>query len=170
METEIRAGAVLDVLTADELKTVLEELASGYLRNPYRVRIEAGATTNGSGDVLIDNVAQARPGFQLLVNRLEVTPDGYTFASPFAPVSQGAVTVLRAPAEGSSLGDVKDGYPFGASTGGSLPCVYSAGDDRAVDLVDQEVCQVQVTGGPTSTPVVVRGHGTMIPLPDQAAY
>ena len=45
MQTELRAGAVLDVLTQDELKTVLEEVASGYLRDPYRVRINAGGVT-----------------------------------------------------------------------------------------------------------------------------
>ncbi len=169
MLQELRAGAQLDILTADELRTEFEGVLSGYLRQPYRVRIEAGGTTDDDGNVIVDECLQARPGFQCLVNAVVVLPAGYTFEIPYT-ATVGAVQLLRAPAPGSTLGDVLRGYAFGGTSGGSLPAVYTSGDDRAVDLLDQEVLQVQILEGPPDTTIMVRGHGTMIPLPDAAAY
>ena len=172
MQTEIRAGAVLDVLTQDELRTVLEEISSGFLRDPYRVRLFGGGETDDAGSLVFDVTSggKARPGFQLLINRLVIVPTGYTFAAPYEPMDQGAVEMFRSPGPGSVLGDLVDGNPFGGGSGGSLPTVYTVGDDRSVDLLDQEVLQLRITGGPVSTVITVIGHGTMIPLPDEAAY
>jgi hypothetical protein len=167
---ELRAGAELDILTADELRGEVEGILSGYLRQPYRVRIEQGGTTNGSGALTIDNCLQARPGFQLLVNAVVIGVAGYTYAAPYNPATQGAIELIRAPGPGSSQVEHLRGYPFGGSSGGSIPAVYTSGDDRAIDLLEQEVLQVQVIGGPASTVVFIKGHGTMIPLPDIAAY
>lgn len=169
MKTELRSGAELDILSQDELRTVLTETLSGYLRTPYRVRFFGGGTTSNAGAVTIDVHPPARPGFMLLVNVVVVNVAGYTYASPYT-ATQGSVTFLRAPGRHSLVGTVERGYEFGGSSGGSLPFYYTSGDDRAIDLIDQEILQLQFTGAPDSTVVTVSGSGTMIPLPDQAAY
>jgi hypothetical protein len=166
VETEIRAGAVLDILTADELKTVLEEVASGYLRLPYRKRIIGTIKLDGSGNGVSGISAKARPGFTLIITRLCFTISGgankYTFAAPFSPGSAGAIEFLRGTG-GSTVTDLVDGYAFGASTGGSLPCVYTNSESHAVEVIDQEDIRIQVLGGPASSNLDVIGSGMMIP-------
>lgn len=166
MRFEIKAGEQLDVLTQDELRTVLGEVLSGYLRSPYRVRFVEAGTTDADGDVLIANVAQARAGFELRVLRLTILVDGYSFSDPYSPAEEGAVTLIRGGA-GIQAGDEQDGFGFGGSSGESLPVVYTESEARAFDLRDQETLQVQVAGGPASTGVTIFGHGLMIPLPPE---
>jgi hypothetical protein len=170
VKTKLVSGAELDVLTEDELRTVLTETLSGYLREPYRVRFAGGGVTTSLGALTVDVNPAARPGFMLLVNVIVVNVAGYTYASPYNPGTQGALVLLRSPGPHSSVGMIERGYAFGGSSGGSLPCYYSSGDDRAIDLRDQERLQLQFTGGPASSSIVISGHGTMIPLADQAAY
>lgn len=158
MRTSIQAGAELDVLTQDELRTVLEETLSGYLRPPYRDRVIAGGSTDDDGSMLV--VAYTvRRGFQFLLNRLEILPAGdYSWAAPYEPMDQGAVQILR-------NGEIVTGYPFGGGSGGSLPAELVDTSSHAIDFVDGEVVQVQIIGGPASTPFLLLGFGHVSPMP-----
>lgn len=161
----IAAGEEFEVLTQDELRTVLDETLSGYLRSPYRVRIVENGVTDSSGNCLIEDVAKSRAGMALLVLRLTIGAQGFTFASPFN--TGGAVQLIRA-GGGAQAGDVMDGTLLG-NTGEpneqTLPWVYTESRDRAIDIRDQETLQVQIIGGPHSTPITIFGHGVMVPLP-----
>lgn len=159
-KVSIKAGEELDVLTQDELRTVLEETLSGYLRTPYRDRVVAGGSTDSSGDMAPVAIYKVRAGFHFVLTRLIVLPAGYTFASPFSPTPQGAVELLRDQ-------DLVDGYPFGANTGGTLPAVLTNNKAQAIEAADGETISAQVAGGPHSTAFLFLGHGFVSPIEPQ---
>lgn len=161
MKTELRPGAELDLLSQDELRTVLEETLAGYLRPPYRVRVEAAGVTDATGAAVFA-AASSRPGYRLVLNSLLVIPAGYSYATPYTTTA-GAVQLLRG--SSGSTGDVLRGAPFGGGSGGSLPLLLlDDGDDRAVFAVDTESLLVEVIAGPAHTVVAARGHGVMLPV------
>lgn len=160
MQTKIAAGETLETLTQEELRTVLEELASGYLRDPFRDRIDAGGTTTAGG-ALQTGIYKPKQGYRFRLQRLAVIVDGYTYASPYNPGTQGCLQILRG-TRNANL--VVDGYAFGGSTGGTLPATYVESSSKAIDVVSGEELYLQVVGGPASKSVSIIGHGQLEPL------
>lgn len=160
MRTEIKPGASFDTLTQDELRTLLEEFASGYLRPPQHVRFENGVTLDSSGDGTVD-VYRPNLGYLFLLNRLVVdTSPGHTFGNPYQAAG-GYLQILVG-------GQTYDGAGFTVASPGdniTLPAVFTATDSYAVWARDGETVQLQLVAGPASAAVMVRGTGLLIPLP-----
>ena len=111
MKFTLKPGAEFEVATADEIRAVMEETVSGYLRPPGRVRIEQTIKLDGSGNGTAQ-VAQAEAGYVYLINRLiaepwSATTGAYSFAAPYIPSTTGGLDLKL------DDKDVVDGYQFG---------------------------------------------------------
>lgn len=159
MKTEIRAGAQLDLLTQEEMRSLLEEVASGYLRPPQRIRVPGGLVLDGSGNAAVTPVYVVEAGMKFVLTRIEFIPDGYTMRAP-ATVSSGGIDIYVD-------GQWRDGVPFGSGSGqvGSLPCVYTQSESRAVEAEDGAQFEVAVAGGPASKGLGIAVVGFLSPLP-----
>lgn len=154
MKTEIKAGAVIETLTLDELQDWFNEQISGYFRGPQTMRPDGGNKTNGSGNVDV-HVYRVPAGMVFSLHRAFITADGYTFASPFT-ANAGYVEIHR-------NGEAVDGIPLGNGAFG-IPIAYTAGDSDAIDFRNGERVTFHVVGGPASTAIVVRCQGTLAPI------
>lgn len=162
MQVKIAAGETFDVLTKDELREVMLEVASGYLRPPENDLIEAAVTLDGSGDGTVE-VYRVRVGYEFFVNRLTFAPTGYSFDSPYT--TAGGLNLYRGnPSSASGNADLVDGYQFGGTTGNSLPAVLTESQSRAIILRDGQPLFLQVVGGPANGSLLVHGHGLLSPL------
>lgn len=159
MKQQLRPNAELDLLTEAELRSVVEEVASGYLRPPQRIRVPGGLSLDGTGAAAITPVYVVEAGMKFVLTRMEFKPDGYTMRSPFT-VSSGGIDVYVD-------GQWRDGVPFGSGSGqvGSLPCLYTQAESRAVEAEDGAQLEVAVAGGPASTGITVAVVGFLFPLP-----
>jgi hypothetical protein len=152
----IKPNAELDLLTQDELRTVVTETISGYLRPPSRMRVPAGVSLDGSGDGTVD-AYRVEAGMRFVLTRLEVTADGYTAAVPFNPVTQGGIDIYVD-------GQWRDGFPIGGGTGYVLPAVYVEGHRTAIEAADGSLFTLVVGGGPASTGLTVNVCGFLSPI------
>jgi hypothetical protein len=160
MRTEIKPGATFDTLTADELQSVLDELASGYLRPPQHVRFEQGGALSGAGAGTIE-IYRPAAGYLFSLSRLVIDPGPpYTFGNPFT----GAAGYLQILVGGQPY----DGAGF-ASTGTaaniSLPAVLTENAAVAIWARDGELMQLQIVAGPANATVLIRGTGMLTPMP-----
>lgn len=157
MKTKLRAGEDIDFLTAAELDEVISRHLSGFLRPPQTERprqtIALDASGN-SGQITEQNaIYQVPVGFTFHVHRIEVSADGYTLGAPYTNAT-GYLEVLQ-------NGRWRDGFPF---TGGySLPAVWSAGDEDAIEYRNGERVGIRVYGGPASGHIIVQVQGTLQP-------
>ena len=161
MRTEIKPGATFDTLTADELRTLLEEFASGYLRPPQHVRFEQGGALTDTGAGTID-IYRPNAGYLFLLNRLlvELPGSAYTFGAPY----QAAGAYLQILVGGQAY----DGAGLTVTAPGdniTLPAVLTSTDSYAVWARDLEVMQLQIVAGPADARVLLRGTGMLLPLP-----
>ncbi len=152
----LRPNAELDLLTQDELRGVLEEIVSGYLRPPQRIRNPAGVDLDGSGNGTV-LAYQVEAGMRFTLTRLEVTADGYTAYAPYNPTPAGGIDIYVD-------GQWRDGVPFGGTTGYVLPVVYTQSESRAISLADGALLTVVVHAGPASTGLLVNACGILEPL------
>lgn len=169
MRQVLKAGAELDLLTADELQRIIEETLSGWNRPPQRMRpvaaIQLDASGNsvggrqgpvGAGGVVSPSVVSlwdCPQGYSFRLHRMTLHPDGITFGAPFVNAA-GFIEIIRG-------GLMQDGISF-ATPG--LPLVWSAGTADAIDFTNGESVDVKVTGGPANTALSIRMQGTLEPI------
>lgn len=153
----IKPNAELDILTAEELRTVTKEVLSGYLRPPERIRAPQGFSLNGSGNAPITGVYRVEAGMRAIVTRIEFDLDGYSMRAPYNPSVQGGVDIYVD-------NQWRDGFPFGSTTGYILPAVYTESRERAIVLEDGALLQIAVAGGPASTGFTVSVCGVLLPM------
>ncbi len=155
---ELRAGATIDFLTADEVRQVVSEIFSGYLRPPETIRVAEGIKLDANGNSgigaasIAETVYTVPLGYKLRLHRFGVFLDGYTIASPYTNAS-GYLEIQR--------NDVTEDMISFAAPG--LPQVWSASDADAIEFQNGENVQVLVSGGPASTSLVLRMQGTIRP-------
>ena len=159
MKQQLKPNAELDLLTEAELRSVVEEVASGYLRPPQRIRVPGGLALDGSGNAAVTPVYVVEAGMKFVLTRIEFIPDGYTMRAP-ATVTSGGIDLYVD-------GQWRDGVPFGSGSGqvGSLPCVYTQSESRAVEAEDGAQLEVAVAGGPASRGLAIAVVGFLFPLP-----
>lgn len=155
-EFTIKPNGTLDLLTQEELRTVLKEVAAGYLRPPEPIRNPAGVNLDASGNGTVQAYV-VEPGMRFTLTRLEVSADGYSARAPFNPTPQGGLDIYVD-------GQWRDGVPFGASTGYILPLVYTESKGRAIVAMDGSIFTIVVGGGPASTGLLVNVCGILEPL------
>jgi hypothetical protein len=155
-KTVIKAGAELDLLNADELRTVLSEVMAGQTRPRRHLTVPSGVAldANGLGTV---KAYRVETGYRFALTRLEVTLDGTDMASPYNPGAAGAVDVYVD-------GRWRDGVPIGGSTGYILPVVLTTAPGQAIVCDDDALIEVRITGGPASTGALVTTSGLLDPI------
>lgn len=162
MRTQIKAGEYIDTLTREELHGELEafgsEFVAGYLRPPEWREIPAGVDLDGSGNAAAFELYTVEVGYEFVLTRLEIFPDGYSQEAPFNPGTQGGLDIYRD-------GRWRDGVPFGGTTGFTLPIVYTQSVGRAIHAQGGQELTLKVTGGPASTGLNCLTCGFLKPLP-----
>lgn len=150
----IKPGEEFDILTADELREIALETLSGLRRPAQIVRPIESVALDGSGNA--NGLTNGCPiykvpmGYEFLLHRLEVFPEGYTFGVPYTS-STGYLNIIAGQRH-------RDGLPF---TAPGIPRIWSAGDEDAIDARNGEVIRVDFFGGPVSTNILVRAQGTL---------
>lgn len=157
MKQTLRPNAELDLLTKEELRAVVSEELSGYLRPPERIRAPHGFALSASGAGGPTGVYRVDAGMRAIITRIEFDLDGYSMRSPYNPSAQGGVDIY-------ADGQWRDGFPFGASTGYILPAIYTESRERAIVIEDGALLQVQIAGGPASTGFTVNVCGILLPM------
>lgn len=166
MKAKLAHGTELEFITKDELREVLQEVASGWARPPQRARPVAAIGLNASGNstaangdlagteaAVVVNVFQIPVGYSFRLHRATFEPDGSTFGSPFTNAA-GFLNIMRG-------GLLQDGISFGSP---GLPLVWSAGTADAIDYTNGESVGILVSGGPASKSLAVRLQGTLEPI------
>ena len=157
MRQQLKPNAELDLLTEEELRTVLTEVVSGYLRPPQRVRHPGGLELDNTGASTLTGIYRVETGMRMIVTRIEFALDGYSARVPYNPVAQGGVDLYVD-------GQWRDGFPVGGSTGYILPATYTESHRSAIAIEDGALLQVQVAGGPASTGLTIAVCGWLEPL------
>lgn len=157
MKTVLKPNAELDLLTQEELRAVLAELVSGYLRPPVFTRDPAGVTLNGSGAGTV-TFAAVDAGMIFIVTRIEFAADGYNARAPYNPAAEGGIDLYV-------NGEWRDGYQFGSTTGGLLPATYTQSESRAVRMFGGDILTATIAGGPASTGFTAALCGLLAPEP-----
>lgn len=156
-KTILKPNAELDLLSEDELRAVLGEFVSGYLRPPDFTRDPNGVDLDGSGDGSV-TFAAIEAGHIFIVTRMEFSVDGYDSRAPFNPSSEGGIDLYV-------NGQWRDGYQFGGTSGGLLPATYVESESRAIRMFGGDIMTVTVGGGPASTGFSVALCGLLTPEP-----
>lgn len=161
MKQRLVANAELDLLTADELRTLLQEYASGWLRPPQTIRPSGTIALDASGDSspavggdanVGDAVYMVPAGLRFRLHRIGIFPDGVVFGTPFT-AANGYVEIQR--------GDrAIDGFGFQVGSAG-LPRVLTWGKDDAPEYAGNEKIGVLINAGPANTNVRVHLQGTL---------
>jgi hypothetical protein len=158
VKTTIQAGATLDTLTESELRAVLEEFASGYLRPPSPIRFTEGIPLDASGNGLVP-CYQVPAGFDFLLTRLYLgaAASGGAPFTPAAPFTNAGsyLYLLRSQEAIEQLN-------LAAVPG--LPFSFTWTDSYAPRWRDLETVTVQIVTGPLSGSVTARGQGVLRPL------
>jgi hypothetical protein len=159
-KVKLSAGETLDVLTADELRQVLAEYASGFLRPAQTVRPAGGIQLDGSGNspgaLGLRQIYEIDPGYVFRLHRAGFFPDGSTFGVPFVSAA-GFLEIRRG-------GIAVDGRSFSSP---GLPLVWSAGTADGIEYRNGDAVEIFVSGGPASVNLSVRLQGTLEPVVDQ---
>lgn len=123
----------------------------GRRREEEGFRIQATGQTDGTGAATIV-LFEVNPGQKLVLHRLYVHAQGYTWAVPFTNAA-GTISIQT------------DGMSWTASSLASgLPTYYTAGRLHAVEGQDGERVALVLTGGPASTRIECRGLAVLGPV------
>src|SRR5581483_4856624 len=169
VRVKLQAGQELDFVTPDELRQILREVASGFLRPPQTVRPVAAIALNAGGNSVLPSGSAAGSaaavtvslyevpvGYRFRLHRMTIKPDGFTFGAPFTNAA-GFIDIVQGEL-------MRDGISF-ASPG--LPAVWSAGTADGIDYSTGDYVRVSVSGGPPSTNLSIRMQGTLEPYVEQ---
>lgn len=159
MKTQLRAGAEIDLLTADELKQLLDAYLSGFLRPPQTVRpaqsipLDASGNTNQNAN---SRIYEVPAGYVFRLHRAEFGIDGYTYGAPYTS-NTGYLEIHQ-------NGIARDGLPL---TAPGLPAVWSGGTADGIEYRNGERVAVKLVGGPASKALNVQLQGTLEPIVSQ---
>lgn len=153
MKFKLVAGQELDVLTEQELRTVLDEFVEQFERqHSERVRAPQQQLTDANGLAVL-SVYEVPVGMEFRLSRVVVTADGQTFA---APGVAGVSIELRRNDRNGPLLD-------GAKPAVGLPWVWTAGGSPSPHFRNGESVLVVVVGGPANTNVAAYVEGDLYP-------
>ena len=155
MKTPIKAGAELDILNENELRTVLAEVMSGYLRPKFERSFEQGGVCSAQGVMTLE-LYRPKPGFVFKLARLVIDPSpAYTFGAPFTNTA-GYYNLLVS-------GEIADGNNMTIG----IPAVATASESHAVIVRDGEQLSLYLNGGAglSGVTIMVRGYGHEMALP-----
>jgi hypothetical protein len=166
VKVKLTSGAELDVLTQEEVRELLQEFASGYLRPPQTARPVGGIPLNASGNSCRSVAAQAGTaaalpvdlysvpiGYSFRLHRMTFKPDGFTFGVPFTNAT-GFIDINRGEL-------MQDGISLNSP---GMPVVWSAGTADGIFYDNGEHVFATISGGPASVNVSVRMQGTLQPI------
>ncbi len=158
------AGKEVDLLVreelAAELRTAVEQLASGYLRPPQPVRARQGVEAlDGSGSGSVD-VYRVDLGMMLLITRFIVEVPGS--GDPETPFTSSGYGLIQ------RNGEMLDFVSFVSFSGG-LPAVATWNESNGLRYRDGEAVVFSCVGGPADKPLVVSFEGMLAPLTDAFA-
>lgn len=160
MKQTLRPNAELDLLTQEELRSVVTEVISGYLRPPRSLRVPDGVDLDANGDGTV-TCYTCEAGMRFTVTRMEFSADGYNGReTPWNPATLGGVDLYVD-------GQWRDGIQWGntsVATVGHLPAVYTESKDRAIVMEDGAVLTAIVENGPASVGFLVATCGWLEPL------
>lgn len=160
MKQRLQPGGEIDLLTADEVRDLIEQAIEPLRLHPARVRAEADAPTDAAGALTLE-VYKVPPGMTFVLTRLLVRADGFTFAVPFNGAGA-MLQVLRNDVviDGKSLVAAAV-TPDGLS---GLPALFTYGTDAGSFFSNGDAVAVRLTAGPLSTNVSARIEGRLSPL------
>lgn len=155
-QTELRAGATIELLDKSELHAEVDALKR-FLRDldpppPTVIKATAELTTDGAGNLGGGSsgpgvrIYQTPLGYEAFVHRLRVLAVGY---SPSAPLTTGNVFVSR---NGPTLSTVEYFLP---TSGTVAPVIVTDGSNAAVQLVSGETLVAYGSGLPDNLTIFV---------------
>lgn len=153
MKFKLVAGSEVDLVSPEELRTVLDEFVEQFQRShSERVRAAFQAQTDGGGNLALD-AYEVPIGMEFRLSRVVVQADGFTFAAP--GVAGVALEIRRNGVNGQLVDGQKPavGLPWSWSSGGSPSPHYRNG----------ETVTVHVLGGPVNVNVSVYVEGDLYP-------
>jgi hypothetical protein len=153
-------GVKLDMLTADELRDVLMEVASGFYRGPATFIDEMALQLDGSGNGTTMGWKVAPAGMEFALHRMVVDLDpgastNYSVGAPYTNAA-GYILIRRA-------GKLQDFFSLASSAGG-IPAVYTSSHAQSIRFKNNHPLNVQVVGGPASGTLIFRVQGTQQPV------
>lgn len=154
MRTELKHGAVLDTVSAEELRAALDPFAA-LLGGPQRQWPAEGITLDASGSGLL-TLYRVPVDRQFMLHRLILDVDGHDPGTPYTNAS-GYADVLH-------NGHRADFFLF-STTAGGLPQAKTWSSENGIVYAERELVQVNIVGGPANGTIVVRGQGTLEPVP-----
>lgn len=164
MKQRIKIGGrdvELDLITAEEVKTTIEQTISGYLRPTTPKRDEDGAVAPASGDMTVTLPPVPR-GMEVIYNRVVIDAPGSAFtpASPYN--AAGAYVALLRDQE------LIDFVSLVAGAGGGIPYRWTWSTSYGIRLRDGEALSALVHVPPAAgTGIVLRADGYMSPIAEQ---
>lgn len=163
MKVKLVAGSEVDLVSPEELRTVLDEVVEKFRRSDSEhVRAELQAYTDGTGAVAIA-AYQVPIGMKFRAARIVVSADGFSFAAKFTNAA-GAVEVRR----GDVNGQLVDGVNLNPSAAAGdqsvgIPWVEAYSSDNRPEFKNGEVIVVKTIAGPPNTNVQVLVEGDLYP-------
>lgn len=160
MKQKLTAGAELDLLTEQELRTTIEELVSGYLRPTSPRRDEDGALAPATGDLTLALPPVPR-GMEIIYTRVIVEAPGSAFTPATPYNAAGAyIAIMRSDIE------LLDFVSLVAGAGGGIPYRFGPwSDSNGIRVRDGEQLRALIHVPPVAgTGLVLRGEGFLSPL------
>lgn len=163
MKAVLKPGAELDILTKDELaetlRTLRDELKSGYGRDAVlwrdfnSTKLDANGNSGIVGVPITQNPSpvnlyRGKAGQTIILHRLAITAEGIAFATTYT----GYLYLMRGDRM-IDFANLANGFP--------IVFLYTS---NAPWYTDQEAIQIQVSGGPPSTNLVIDAQGTIAGL------
>lgn len=161
MKQKLTAGAELDLLTAQELRTITEELISGYLRPDMPRRDEDGLLSGATGDVTLSLPPVPR-GMEIVYTRVVIEAPGSAF-TPATPYNAAGSYIALMRNDIELLDFVS--LVAAAANGGGIPYRFGPWSvANGIRVRDGEQLRALVHVPPASTGLILRGEGFLSPL------
>lgn len=161
MKQKLTAGAELDLLTEQELRTLIEELVSGYLRPTMPRRDEDGLLVPAGGADVTLALPPVSRGMEIVYTRLVIEAPGSAF-TPAAPYNAAGayVAIMRSDLE------LLDFVSLVAGAGGGIPYRFGPwSSSNGIRVRDGEQLRALIHVPPAAgTPLVLRGEGFLSPI------
>jgi hypothetical protein len=150
VKLKIVPGHEVDVLSPDEARQILRELADELQPSGGSVRFMGEKQTDGNGNGTILLAPHVPIGYEFALYRLIVDDDVHSPAAPFTNAN-GWIDVKR---------NELDRVGF---QGMSIPALATDGSSEAVRFRNGEKIAIVINGGPVNQLVRARGEGELKP-------
>lgn len=164
MKQEIKVGGravELDLLTAQELRTTVEELISGYLRPTTPRRDEDGALAPAAGDITLSLPPVPR-GMEIIYTRVIVEAPGSAF-TPAVPYNAAGSYIALMRSDIELLDFVS--LVAGAAGGGGIPYRFGPwSNSNGIRVRDGEQLRALIHVPPANAGLMLRGEGFLSPI------